>query len=249
MTKRAWIIFAVIVVAMLGGLIFVSGKDKLDVNTVNTDKILAATQQSGNIADHVFGKADSKVMIVEYGDFQCPGCGRAYPVLKTISEKYKDQVAFVFRNFPLTTLHPNARAAAAAAEAAGLQGKYWEMHNLLYESQQEWQSADAEARTSLFLGYAKDVGIDQTKFTKDVSDPNINKKITFDQALGKKLNLSGTPSIFLNGKAVDQYVKGGKFVQSNAEGANPIWSDSDSLDALLVVPALKEAGIQLPAAQ
>ncbi len=97
-----------------------------------------ATNDNGNIADHEFGGADAKVTIIEYGDYQCPACGTAAPVMREVSHQYKDKgVSMIFRNFPLTTIHPNALAAASAAEAAGLQNKFWEMHDKLYATQSE----------------------------------------------------------------------------------------------------------------
>jgi len=228
-SKKAWIIFAAVCVVVLGGLVYLSSKNKVDVSNVDANKIQSASDQSGNIADHVFGKADSKVMLVEYGDYQCPGCGAAYPNIKQVSEKYKDQLAFVFRNFPLSSLHPNARAAAAVAEAAGLQGKFWEMHNLLSANQSSWENLTSDKRTDFFTGYAKQLGLDANRFTTDLSSANINAKIAYDQALGKKLNINATPSIFLNGKAVDQ----------------DTWNNADNLDKA-VAEALKENGIELP---
>jgi protein-disulfide isomerase len=201
--KKAWIIFSVIVVALLGGLIYLSSKNKVDVSNVNTDQIFAASEQNGNIADHVFGKKDSKVVLVEYGDFQCPGCAGAHPQIKALSEEYKDRIAFVFRNFPLTTIHPNARAAAAATEAAGLQGKYWEMHNTVYENQDNWKDASTTERDAFFTQYAVEAGVNKDTFVKDLTSTSITKKIAFDQALGKKINVSGTPTFYLNGTLVD----------------------------------------------
>lgn len=206
MSKRAWIIFIIIVVILLGGLIILSNQNKIDVSKVNTSTIQPARPSSGNIADHVFGNAASKVILIEYGDFQCPGCGSVYPTLKTLSEKYQNQIAFVFRNFPLTTLHPNARAAAATAEAAGLQGKYWQMHNQLYETQSTWEGASIDERTSIFLSYAKQLGLNTDTYNKDLAGTAINQKISFDQALGDKDNVTGTPSLYLDGKVVSQDV-------------------------------------------
>lgn len=203
MDKKAWIIFSVIVVVVLGGLVYLSGKDKVDVSSVQETKPIAASEQNGNIGDHIFGLKTSKVVLVEYGDFQCPGCGGAHPQIKKISEDYKDKIAFIFRNFPLTSSHPNALAASAAAEAAGLQGKYWEMHNVLFENQNSWSGATAEERDALFAQYAADVDVDKDKFTSDLSNPNVSKKISFDQALGKKAKVSGTPTFYLNGTLVD----------------------------------------------
>lgn len=230
MSKKAWIVFATICVILLGVLIYLSGKDKVDVSNVDLNKIQSATQQSGNIADHVFGNKDSKVMLVEYGDYQCPGCGSVYPTVKSLTTKYQNQIAFVFRNFPLTTLHANALAAAAAAEAAGLQGKYWEMHDALYSSQSAWENLSPSNRTDYFANAAKDIGLNVDTFKTDMSSTKVNQKINFDIAMGKKAQIDGTPSLFLNGKAVDQ----------------SIWSDSAKFDDA-IVQALKNNNIPLPA--
>ena len=222
MSKKAWIIFGVVVVLLFGGLVYVSSKGKIDVSNVDTNKVQPASKQAGNIADHVFGKKESKIVLIEYGDFQCPGCAGAHPNLKTISEKYKDKIAFVFRNFPLTSIHPNARAAAAAAEAAGLEGKYWEMHDKIYTNQKSWEGSSTSERTQLFAGYAKEVGIDNATFEKALTNVSINQQISFDQALGKKINVSGTPTILLNGEKLSDEI-------SN----DVIQSDGAKLEALI----------------
>lgn len=234
MSKKAWIVFVVVVIALIGGLVYLSSRNKIDVSNVNEATIQPATAESGNIADHVFGNASSKVKLVEYGDFQCPGCGGAYPQLKTLSTKYQDQIAFVFRNFPLTTIHPNARAAAAAAEAAGLQGKYWEMHNQLYETQSTWESASADERTSIFLSYATQLGLNTDTFTKDLAGNAINQKISFDQALGKKANVNSTPTLFLDGQIVSD-----KIIENTIQGNGSL------LDAA-IVKELRAHNIALP---
>src|SRR5699024_4048070 len=100
-----------------------------------TSSIIAASDKNGHIADHVRGNPDAKVVLVEYGDYQCPGCAGIAPALNTIADRYSEDLAFVFRNFPLSSIHPNAKVAAATAEAAGLQGKFWEMHDKLYQEQ------------------------------------------------------------------------------------------------------------------
>jgi len=202
MNKVTWIIFSAAVVLVLGGLVAYShlSNPSIDVSSIDTNKIIAASEQNGQIADHVYGKADSKVIFVEYGDYQCPSCSAANPQVKAATEAYKDEVAFVFRNFPLTTIHPNARVAAAAAEAAGLQGKYWEMHNLIYTGQSDWEKLSGDQRTSLFVGYANQLGLDATKFTSDLGSTAVNQKISFDQAIGKKIGVNATPIFYLNGK-------------------------------------------------
>lgn len=209
MSKKAWIIFVVICVAVLGSLVYASRKDKVDVGDIDQNKIIAASTANGNIADHVFGNKDSKVVLIEYGDFQCPACGSAYPNLKEVSEKFKDKIAFVFRNNPLTSIHPNARAGSAAAEAAGLQGKYWEMHDILYEKQNEWSAADADKRLTFFESYAEQAGIkDMAKFRTDMASKAVNSKIDYDLALGKKIPVTGTPTILLEGKKIESDVWG-----------------------------------------
>lgn len=205
MSKNAWIIFAVAVVVLFGGIILLSKKDNVDVGSVNPAVVQQASEASGNIADHVYGKADSKVVLIEYGDFQCPGCGGAYPNISRIKETYKEQLAFVFRNFPLTSIHPNAKAASAAAEAAGLQGKFWEMHNALYENQDAWTNANASTRTETFASYASAIGVkDMDKYNADLTAANVANKLAFDRSVGSKIGVTGTPTIVLNGEKVDE---------------------------------------------
>lgn len=210
MSKQAWIIFAAICVAVLGSLVFISQGEKTDVSGADETKIIAASADNGNIGDHVFGTKEGKAILIEYGDFQCPGCASAHPNLKELSEEFKDELTFVFRNLPLTSIHPNARAAATAAEAAGLQGKYWEMHNLLFESQNEWgQSSDN--RLEFFTSYARTAGVkDIEKFKSDITNENISKKINFDLALARKIGATSTPTILLDGKSIESNVWGNK---------------------------------------
>lgn len=206
-SKKTWIIFTVICVAILGGLVVMSQKDKVDVNAVNQNKIQPASAANGKIADHVFGNKDSKVTLIEYGDFQCPYCGEAYPQVKSVVAEYAPKITFIFRNYPIASLHANAKAAAAAAEAAGLQGKYWEMHDKLYETQDDWSNVAVDKRTDYFVGYARTIGIKNIdKFKTDMGSNAVNKKINFDLALGNKSKVSGTPAFFLNGKAVSDKV-------------------------------------------
>lgn len=218
MSKKTWMIFIVICVAVLGGLIFISRKDKINVDAIDMTKTTAASNANGNIADHVFGNKDSKVVLIEYGDFQCPACGSAYPIIKEVTDNYKDKVAFIFRNNPLTAIHPNARAGSAAAEAAGLQGKYWDMHDALYENQTNWSSAAVDKRTDMFVAYASQIGVkDKEKFKKDMESKAVNDKIDFDLALGKRVPVSGTPTILLNNKKIE----------------SDVWSDKDKFKAAI----------------
>lgn len=216
MNKVAWIIFGAVIVLVFGGLIIYShsSKPSIDVSNIDTNSIIAASAQNGQIADHVFGNPDSKVVFIEYGDFQCPSCGGAFAQVKSATEAYKDKVAFIFRNFPLTTLHPNARAAAAAAEAAGLQGKYWDMHNMLYEGQADWENLSGDQRTNLFVSYATQLKLDTAKFKTDIGSTAVNSKISFDQAIGKKIDVNATPTFYLDGTKLSD-TDSGQIVQGS----------------------------------
>ena len=216
MNKVGWIIFSTVVVLLLGGLVVWTrvSNPPIDVSGINNNSIIAASDQNGNIADHTTGSTSNKILFIEYGDFQCPSCEGAYPNVKSLINDYGKDVTFVFRNFPLTTLHPNARAAAAVAEAAGLQGKYWEMHDKLYDNQNDWSGLDASKRTDMFNSYAKELGLDVTKFDADIVGKPVDKKISFDIALGKANTVDATPTFFVNGEKLDDSTASG-IVQSN----------------------------------
>lgn len=204
MSKKAWIIFAVACIAVLTALVLVSRGNQIDVSNINEAKIIAASEQNGNIADHVSGSTEQKTILIEYGDFQCPACASAFPNISEVKEEFKEDLTFIFRNLPLTSIHPNARAAAAAAEAAGLQGVYWEMHDELYENQNAWSGAATDKRLSFFETYAKAAGVkDIAKFKTDMNSKSVNDKINFDLALAKKVGASATPAIYLDGKKIE----------------------------------------------
>ncbi len=244
MSKNGWIIFSALCIALLGGLIFVSQRNKADVSAVNEHSVQAANANNGSIADHVYGNKDSKVILIEYGDFQCPGCGSAYAVVKNATEAYRNKIGFVFRSFPLTTIHPNALAASSVAEAAGLQGKYWEMHDKLYENQSAWKDLTGQARTDYFKQLAEQVGVNVDQWLVDLDSERVQKKISYDQSLGKKAGVSGTPAFFINGNNVgDQYFEGDKLVAQKTDTSQLVWSDATAFENLVIIPALKNAGI------
>lgn len=228
MNKTGWIIFIAAVVVLLGGLVVWAriSNPPIDLSGIENNSVVAASTQNGNIGDHVKGSDANKVILVEYGDFQCPSCGEAHPGVNTIMEEYNDDVTFIFRNFPLTSIHPNARAAAAAAEAAGLQGKYWEMHDMLYETQDDWSNADAKQRLVIFNNYADSLKLDMEKFKTDFADKPANEKIKFDMALGKSVGTQATPTFFLNGEKLDESTSS-ELVKGNLD---PI---KEKIDALI----------------
>lgn len=204
MTPIKWTVFGVIVAAVLGALVVFSGGSSVDVAKLNENTVIT----EGPIADRTLGSKQNKLLLIEYGDFQCPGCGALHPRLKPLLEKYEQQITFVFRNLPLTSIHPNALAAASAAEAAGQQGKFFAMHDQLFETQDLWKNADAQERTRVFEGYARQLGLDVAKYNADIRSEAVSGKIARDQALAKKVKASSTPTLFLDGKLIGQEIFG-----------------------------------------
>jgi protein-disulfide isomerase len=156
--------------------------------------------------DHIQGENTAPLELVEYGDYQCPHCGRAYPIIKNLQQSFGVDLKFVFRNFPLSESHPDAFNAALAAEAAGLQQKFWEMHDVIFENQRK---LDPE---SLFL-YAKTIGLDLERFKSDIQENALTIKIDQDFESGVRSGVNGTPSFFINGKKYDGDWEGREFIQ------------------------------------
>lgn len=142
--------------------------------------------------DHILGPETASVTLVEYGDYECPYCGLAYPIVKELLRRLGDQLRFVFRNFPLTQVHPHAEHAAQAAEAAGRQGKFWEMHDYLFEHQDALDDAH-------LAQYAIDLNLDLPRFEQDFGDPAIIEHIREDVLSGIRSGVNGTPTFFING--------------------------------------------------
>jgi len=137
------------------------------------------------------------VTMEEYGDYQCPPCGQLYPELKKIEEEYGGNLRIVFRHLPLTKMHKNALGAAQAAEAAGRQNHFWEMHDRLYLNQKVW--ADEVDARPVFIGYARDLGLDVARFTKDMDSREVNEEITADTRQAEAQGITGTPTLVLDG--------------------------------------------------
>ncbi len=154
-----------------------------------------------NATDHVRGAKDGKVTLVEFGDLQCPACAAYEPIIRQVLVDNKNTVKFVYKHFPLTQIHRNALSAAKATEAAGLQGKFWEMHDLIYDKQGEWSGA-VNAR-DFFLTYATTLGLDTKKFLTDMESKSLEDKILAEYKEGVSLGVQGTPTFFLNGKKLD----------------------------------------------
>ena len=169
------------------------------------------TNGNGSLSQHIEGLGQDHVTLVEYGDFECPYCGQYYPIVKQLQAEYNNQITFQFRNFPLTSIHPNAFAGARAAEAAGLQGKYWQMHDLLYEQNELYYNSNEAAGTwvgasnpqTYFDQYASQLGLNMTKFNQDYDSNEVNGIINADMAEGNKLGIDATPTFLINGKQIN----------------------------------------------
>ena len=146
--------------------------------------------------DHVRGSPDAPLLLVEYGDFECPFCGRAYFVVKTLQQALGDALCFVFRNFPVGTVHPHAVRAAQAAEAAALQDSFWQMHDMLFENQADLEDED-------LLEYAAEIGLDVPRFLRDIDSPEVAAKVRADFLSGARSGVNGTPTFFVNGERYD----------------------------------------------
>lgn len=147
---------------------------------------------------HARGGAKAKVTLEEYGDYQCPPCGALFHDLKTLEKEYGDEMRFVFRHYPLPKLHKHAVLAAQAAEAAGLQGRFWEMHDMLYQNQMNWSPVD-DARP-VFLQYARELKLDIDRFTRDMESAAVAARVRADSERGSASNVEGTPTILINGR-------------------------------------------------
>lgn len=193
MSKQFWGLIAVIVL-IFGGIIVFGGDKAGDNSGKNSAK---------QLTQHVKGEGSSGVTLVEYGDYQCPYCQQYEPTLRAVQLRYSREIKFQFRNFPIVSSHQNAFAAARAAEAAALQDKFWEMHDLLYESASWQQWTRSQAPTALFNQYAGQLGLDVAKFKTDFASTKVNDLINADIAEGTRLGVKGTPSFFVDGKKVE----------------------------------------------
>jgi protein-disulfide isomerase len=142
--------------------------------------------------DHSQGPADAAVTLLEYGDYECPYCGAAYPIVKQVQEAMGDRLRFVFRNFPITTSHPHAELAAEAAEAAAAQGQFWPMHDLLYENQKHLEADD-------LAGYGERLGLDVVRFRRELGDHVYAPRVREDFMSGVRSGVNGTPTFYIDG--------------------------------------------------
>lgn len=201
MKKYLPTILIVIAILLIGGFIVKALISPDSSQTTTTNKELTQADKDALKTGGTIGNPNSKVVVTEFGDYQCPACGQWHPFIKgTVIPQYQDKILFVFKNFPLTKPHPNAQSSAQAVEAAGLQGKFWEMHNLMYENQDQWSTQ--KDPNSKYEEYARQIGLNIDQWKKDKDSAKIKDLIAADVALGEKLNLPGTPSFLVNGVVI-----------------------------------------------
>lgn len=198
--NKSIVIGVVVFVAFVALLIWLAGEDEKEAVGPQNDGT-AMAERAVSDADHAKGPADAPVTIVEYSDFQCPACASYAPLVKELLADNANTVRFVYRHYPLQNIHPNAFSAARAAEAAAMQGKFWEMHDVLFERQSSWSSATRPKE--IFTTYAQELALDAAQFSTDYDSDAVTEKVRADLGTAQDLNLTSTPSFTLNGEQID----------------------------------------------
>ncbi|MEO6589198.1 MAG: thioredoxin domain-containing protein [Pyrinomonadaceae bacterium] len=206
------IIGIVLLAAVVGGwYLYQSSNKKTSVtNTNSVNKINANVTPPNNTPlvsnvlgaqpPHFKGAQNSQVVLEEFADYQCPTCAVMHPVMNEVNAFYGSRIKFIYRNFPLIQIHKNSYEAAVSGEAAGLQGKFWEMQNLLFQNQKVWSNVDLVK--PIFEGYAQTIGLDVEKFKSDVAGLAAKERVNRDLERGRALNINSTPTVLVNGVPV-----------------------------------------------
>ncbi|OGE32729.1 hypothetical protein A3J19_03495 [Candidatus Daviesbacteria bacterium RIFCSPLOWO2_02_FULL_41_8] len=197
-TKILGSIVIITIILLVGGIFFLS-RSASGPKDITGATVLQIDYSKGEKT----GSDSAKVKVVEFSDFQCPACLAVEPIVKQIRTSYSlDQVQIIYRHFPLPQ-HAYGRQAAIYAEAAGEQGKFWEMHGKLFETQAEWSDLDEKGATAFFLGLAKQLNLDENKISQAIVDNNLKARIDGDTAEGQRLGVNSTPTFFVNGRKVN----------------------------------------------
>lgn len=197
MNQGPWIAGALVTIALVVGIVMFDSKANAPAPTTIPADV--ATIKDG---EWIEGDAKAPVTLIEYSDFQCPACGAFYPMIKKLLQEKAGTVRLVYREYPLVALHPNGLAAAHAGEAAGLQGKFFEYHDQLFEHQTEW--SPEKDPTGKFDDYAKTVGLDVSRFDADRTSDAVDNAINDDRKSGDSIGVSGTPTFIVNGERISQ---------------------------------------------
>ncbi|MBD0372915.1 MAG: thioredoxin domain-containing protein [Pyrinomonadaceae bacterium] len=203
---KRYLPFAIIAIVLLSAVVFATlllrapRKPASSQPSIATGSGKPAGPQPGADPPRSRGKENAPVTIEEFGDLQCPPCAALHPELQRLEKEYGDRLRVIFRHFPLTQMHPDALEAAQAAEAAGEQGKFWEMHDWMYLEQQRWATS-GNAR-QVFLQQAQNMGLNVEKFRQDMNSAEVKQRIIQDYNRGISLGVLGTPTLFINGRQV-----------------------------------------------
>lgn len=194
--SRPFLIIAIVLLVTVIGVtrLLRSGRNK---NSLTATPTASSSTPSGAAADRK-PPAGTVVTLEEFGDYQCQPCGALHPTLKKLKQEFGANLNFIFRNLPLTTIHKNAGVAAQAAEAARVQNRFWEMHDLLYETQDLWKD-DINPKT-IFIKFAADLGLDTARFARDMEDKQVQMRIEADKDAAAQLGIDGTPTILIEGR-------------------------------------------------
>ena len=198
MTAKSILIWLGVIVVTIGaivGLYYLSspgGGNGSSVGLTLTEPVSAS--------DWRRGPDGAKAVLVEYSDFQCPACASYESLLQQLSGEFGNSLQFVYREFPLRSIHQNADLAARAAEAAGVQGKFWEMHDKIFQTQADWSKLSNSAAEAKLKSYAQALGVNMPQFASDLNSPAVMAKINNDISSGNQSGIQGTPTFFLNGK-------------------------------------------------
>lgn len=190
-----WLTVAIVIIGSFLAIMFMGGGPGLNSDGKLTDEITAADWTKGN--------AESKVALVEYSDFQCPACKARLPLIQKIMDEFGNHIRFVYRHFPLRALHKNSQLAAQASEAAGLQGKFWEMHDQLFANQEAWSNLSGDELETAFGLYAAQIGLDVPKFNQNLNGNAVRDAVNSDADSGDDAGVNSTPTFFLNGSKIN----------------------------------------------
>lgn len=225
--KNPWLIFAGIIALLFVGAFYIAGT----AGDANNEGIQELT--------HIKGNPDAEVVLVEYSDFQCPACRAMYPVVSELMAEYGDQIRLEYRHFPIERAHPYAVQAAAAAEAAGQQGKFYEFHDLLFDNLDEWSASPTP--NAFFAQYAELLELDMDTYSRHANASLLREKVRAQQQQGLAEGVTGTPTMFLNGERME-YSTYDEFVTQVVSAIDPsLAPQSQSADEAVVGEAQGEA--------
>jgi protein-disulfide isomerase len=209
-----FVIVVLVALATIGSGAMLYRAKRPHVSSIPDDKTLSA--KNGADAPHIRGNPDASVTLEEYGDFQCPPCGMFATFAGQLEKEYDSRLRVIFRNFPLK-MHEHAQEAALAAEAAGLQGHFWEMHDVLYREQDTWSKAPNVRE--LFESYAGMIGLDLDRFKKDMDGEQVKARVDADRQRGESLGINITPTLFINNQPLEPKDKNPEGIRAEINAA------------------------------